>query len=283
MVTYGSDAFENLRLALTTYMGADGAALAQWMMDQLSNSVPEARIMLEIRNQPAYKRRFPAMEHFSRIGQAPSEGEYIQAERIYRDRLAPLGDVYSGYYSTDYIAKLMIADVNPDEVSQRVAAAQEYIYSTAPRSVVDALRNQYGMTEPEMIAYMLDPVNAGQQILTDFQRRQARAQVLGAALDSGLSLSNESADSIAARGYNYASTAVGMEQVREDFGTLTKLAQMSGQIVTEDEVINEQFNLAGAASSRQRRKRLASQERARFSTSSAVGNNSLRVSGLGTQ
>lgn len=278
-----TNAYDNLREALILYMGQDGAELADWMTQQLEDGVPQATIAREVRSQPAYIKRFPAMKYLSELGIAPSEAEYIQSETIYRDRLSSLGDVYRGYMSTDYIGKLMMNDINPDEVTRRVAATQEYIYSTAPRSVVNALRDQYGMTESEMVAYMLDPQNAGEQIITDFQRRQSRAQILGAASDTGLSLSAGIADSIADRGYNYASAAVGMEQVKEDLGTLTKLASFSGETVTQDEVMSDQFNLTNAGSARQRRRRLASQERARFSTSSAVGNNSLRVSGLGTQ
>ena len=278
-----TNAYDALREALIMYMGADGAELADWMTQQLEDGVPQATIAREVRQQPAYKKRFPAMEYLSSLGMAPSEAEYIQSEGAYRAAIAPLGDAYKGYYTTDYIGKLIMNDVNPDEVTRRIAATQEFIYSAAPRSVVDALRNDYGMTEDEMVAYMLDPENVGEQILTDFQRRSARAQILGAGADTGLSLNRDTADAIAARGYNYASAAAGMERVKEDVGTLTKLAAFSGETVTQDEVMSEEFNLANAGSARQRRKRLASQERARFSTSSAVGNNSLRVSGLGTQ
>lgn len=278
-----TDAFIALKDALVSYLGDSGVALADWMVSQWQAGVPQSQIAREIREQPAYKERFPAMEYFSGLREGVSEAEYIQSEREYRDAISSLGPAYSQYFSTEFIGDLMMGGVNTTEATQRVARAQEYIYSTAPRSVVDALKNQYGMTDGDLVAYILDPNNIGAQVIADFDARRARADILGAAADSGLSLTADAADAIAARDYTYG-TAIGKLQTADAKAmTLSKLAALSNGTYTQDEALAAEFNLDGANAARTRERKLASQERARFSRSSAIGNNSLATRGLGTQ
>lgn len=278
-----TDAFIALKDALVSYLGDDGAALADWMVSQWQAGVPQAQIAREIREQPAYKARFPAMEYFSSQRMGVSEADYIASEREYRDAVSGLGPAYSQYFSTEFIGDLMMGGVNTTEAAQRVARAQEYIYSTAPRSVVDALKKQYGMTDGDLVAYILDPNNIGAQVIADFDAKRARADILGAATDAGLSLGNAAADAIAARDYTYG-TAIGKMQAADAKAvTLSKLAAMSNGTYTEDEALAAEFNLEGANAAKTRERKLASQERARFSRTSAIGNNSLATRGLGTQ
>jgi hypothetical protein len=279
----GSDSFEMLRTALSTYLGQEGAELADWMTSQLTASVPESTIMLNIRQQPAYKKRFPAMEYFSGLRQAPSEAEYIASEKEYRTAMAGLGATYQEFYTTDYIGKLMMNDINVDEVRSRVGAAQEYVNSNAPRSVVDALRNQYGMTDGDMVAYLLDPQELGVKIISDFQTKAARAQILGAGTEAGVTLSNATADAIAARDYTYGTSVGKIQDASTRAMTLSKLAAMANGTYSQDEALAAEFSLEGGAAAKTRERKLSSQERARFSRTSAIGNNSLATRGLGTQ
>ena len=278
-----TDAFLALKDALVSYLGADGATLADWMVSQWQAGVPQDQIAREIRQQPAYKARFPAMEYFSSQRMGVSEAEYIASEREYRDAISGLGPAYSQYFSTEFLGDLMMGGVNTTEAAQRVARAQEYIYSTAPRSVVDALKSQYGMTDGDLVAYMLDPNNIGAQIIADFETKRARADILGAANDSVLSMSNATADAIAARDYTYGTSVGKIQSATAKAVTLSKLAAMSNGTYTEDEALAAEFNLEGANAAKTRERKLASQERARFSRTSAIGNNSLASRGLGTQ
>lgn len=278
------DAFQMFIDALTQYMGDDGLALAEWALAQRTAAVPDSTILREIRQQEAYKKRFPAMEYFSSIGQAPSESAYIAAEAEYRKAMSVLGPGYEKYVTTDYIGNMMKNDLDTGEVVKRVAAAQDYIYSSAPREVVEALRSEYGMTDNEMVAYMLDPENIGRQVLVDYEIRSARAQVRGAANAVGIeSLTAEDADEIAARGYNYTNATPQLARAKEDSRTLAEMASMSGDSFTERESLSAEFNLGGGEAAKRKKKRLASQERARFSGSSGVSRTSLSSGGLGSR
>jgi len=277
-----TDAFIALKQALVDYLGEDGNDLADWMVTQWSNNVSEAQIAREIRSTDAYKKRFPGMEHLSSIKQGISESEYIAAEREYRSAISTLGSTYQDFYSTDYIGRLMTNDVNPSEATQRVAAAQAYINGNAPRSVVEALRNQYGMTDGDMVAYMLDPENLGSKIVSEFETRQARAGILGAGAESGYAIDSQSADAIAARGYTYGTAAGKLANAREVSYTLSQLAAIEGGTFTDKEALDSEFALEGGVKASEKKKGLASKERARFSGSSGLGRDSLGSKGLGS-
>lgn len=278
-----SDAFIALKDALVAYLGESGVALADWMVSEWMKGTPQAQIQREIRNQPAYKARFPAMEYFTSIQSGVSEAEYIASEREYRNALSGLGPAYSQYFSTQFIGDLMMGGVNTTEAASRVSLAQEYIYSTAPRSVVDALKKQYGFTDGDLVAYILDPNNIGAQIIAEFNSKRARADILGAAQDAGLSIDDATADAISARDYTYGTSVGKIQQARANAVTLSNLAAMENGTYTEEDALAAEFNLDGGNAAKTRARQLASRERARFSQSSAIGGNSLAVRGLGTQ
>jgi hypothetical protein len=54
-----------------------------------------------------------------------------------------------------------------------------------------------------------------------------------------------------------------------------RLALLSNEEAGSDDLVKGQFNLAGAAEAKTKKKRLASQERARFSGSSGISKTSL--------
>lgn len=278
-----TDAFAALKDALVSYLGTDGVALADWMVSQWQTGKPQAQIAREVREQPAYKARFPAMDYFTSLKSGVSEASYIEAENEYRTSISALGPEYGKYFTTEFIGSLMVNNVNTTEAATRVSKAQEYIYSTAPRSVVDALKGQYGLTDGDLVAYMLDPNNIGVQIISEFEQKRARADILGAATDAGVTMGNATADAIAARDYTYGTSVGKMQDATSKAMTLSKLAAMSNGTYTQDEALAAEFNLEGATAAKTRERKLSSQERARFGRSSAIGNNSLATRGLGTQ
>ena len=278
-----TDAFKELQRVLVEYLGDDGRELADWMVRQWESGVTDQEIIREMRNQDSYKKRFPGMQHFVDIGQAIDESSYIAAERTYRQAISTLGPGYKDFYSTDYIGKMMMNDVSPSEATQRVAAAQEYIFSNAPKSVVDALKNQYGMTNGDLVAYMLDPENLGSKVLSDFELRKSRANILGSAIDQGMSITDATADAVAARGYDYGTSSTKMQNAKTNSATLSQLAAMSNGSITDDEVLAAEFSLEGGDKAKKKIKGLASQERARFSKSSGLSRGSLSSGGLGSK
>lgn len=282
----GQSAYQILRDTLEGWgivVGESGSDLASWLWQQQQNLVPDAVIFTELRNREEYKQRFKGMDYWKSRNQTISEGEYIRMEREYRDALEALGPAYAGFTSNDYIAKLMLGGIGKDEVERRIGMAVNYIVNDAPESVKQALRDQYGMTDMEMVAYMLDPKEVEADLQARYNRSQLRAQVKGAAKDVGASLSERQAQEIADRDLGYGRVAMGLAEAMADAASYNRLASISGGSFSTSDAVADSFGLEGATAAKQQKKKLASQERARFSGSSGLGAKSLTTGGLGSQ
>ena len=73
-----------------------------------------------------------------------------------------------------------------------------------------------------------------------------------------------------------------MNSVADEAGTYADLGKMSGIETSDSELIADQFGLSGGATAAKKKKKLASQERARFSGTSGVGSQSLNARPLGS-
>lgn len=286
------DVYETIRSTLISYgiIDADSAPgnndLADWIFQQLEENVSEDQVWRDIKQTDAYKQRFPGMAYFDKQMSGVSEAEYISREQKYKEQISRLGLNYKGFQSRDYLASLMTNDVSVDELTARVKYAEEYIGAFAPQSVVDALRKDYGLTDIEMVEYMLDPESSDLSLDLEFKTRSGRAQVLGAAADSGMDLSSRLADELASAGVGYRNAIMGLQEVAAVREDLNRLAAMDGQATfTDDELAgtSTQFQAVGSVEAKKKRGALASKERARFSGSSGVGRGSLSRGGLGSQ
>ena len=242
----------------------------------------------EIRASDAYAQRFPVLAQLNKKNSFGwDEAKYISQEESYAEALASLGPAASRYKTRDAYAQWMVNDVAPVEVQRRVENASSYIYLDAPASVKDALRSQYGLSDQEMISHMLDPKAVGKELELQFAQRQRTANVVGAATDAGitgLSGSTISAITESRMGQNYGDAAMQFSNIAAEGDSWNKLASISGEMrLSVDDLAADEFGTPQGGQVEQRKKKLASQERARFLGSSAIGNNSLRVSGLGTQ
>lgn len=259
-----------------------------------TDSTPEGK-----QYQDAFYRRFPAIkaqreENQRRInnGLPPvaelSAAQYISNEQAYIDAVA---DTDPSLASAANIASWLTGSgtfdrpVSPNEVRGRIEVAREYIYSSVDPRVREELRDIYGLNDQQMLSYVLAGDKEKSQLEEEFKTNMRRANVGAQAASRGIGLSDSLRDEIAAgdAGYTFGDTAAKFGSIERDADTYTKLAAMSGVNSGRDDLIREEFDLAGGASTTKLKKRLASQERARFSGSSAIGNNSLRVGGIGTQ
>lgn len=249
--------------------------------------------------QEAFFRRFPAIkvqreENQRRMNQGltpipeMSPTSYIATEQAYVDAVS---DTDPSLASTENITAWMTGSgeydrpVSPDEVRARIGVYRDYLYSPSNAEVRRELRDIYGLSEQDMLNYVMADETGREQLRLDFDRNMRRANIGAQARSRGMVLSNSLRDEIEASGagFTYGDTASRFANVEYDADTYTKLSAMAGVNTSRDDLIREEFDLSGGASTTKLKRRLASQERARFSTSSAVGNNSLRVGGLGTQ
>jgi hypothetical protein len=260
--------------------------LADWIFQQLEDGTSQDQVWRDIKQTDAYRQRFPGMEYFDKQMEGFTEGDYINRENQYKEQIRRLGLNYPGFTSRDYLASLMVNEISVDELKDRVNYAEEYIGTYAPQSVKDALRSEYGLTDMEMVEYMLNPEANDLVLDLEFKSKAGRANVLGAARDTSMNLSDRLVSELAEAGTSYRSAIMGLQEVAAVREDLNRLAAMDGQDkFTDDELAGTSTQLwtSGSVKAKQKKKALASKERARFSGSSGAGRTSLGSSGLGSR
>lgn len=245
--------------------------------------------------QAAYFERFPAVRLIRDINRdrqqngqpimaEPAPATYVALEEGYRTALVGLPQGIWG--SVEDVTTWIVNDVSPKEVSDRVTTAKNYIYYSANDAVKGELRGIYGMTDAEMTAYVLDADRALEFIENEYQTRMRQATVGGAANTAGVNVSDSLRDSIAGSdlyGQSFGNALSGFQQVAEISDTYEDLGQMSRMDTSADELVSDQFGMQGAADISNKKRRLASQERARFSGSSAITQYSISPRAIGSQ
>lgn len=244
--------------------------------------------------EQAFFKRFPAIkiireENARRVARGEpivpeiSAAEYVADEYAYSQATRNLPGKWA---TTDNITAWIAGDVAPTEVKARIDLAKEYIDYNINPDVKAELRDIYGLTDEDMIDYVLSDPRRREVLQGEFDQRVKQATVGGAARSRGMDISNSLRDEIAASSdmtSTFGQAATMFDNVESNADNYAKLSAISGINTSRDDLIREEFGLAGGTSTTKLKKRLASQERGRFSGSSAVGANSLRVSGLGTQ
>lgn len=244
--------------------------------------------------ETAFFKRFPAIkmireENARRVARGEpivpeiSAAEYVADEYAYSQATRNLPGKWA---TTENITAWIAGDVAPTEVKARIDLAKEYIDYNINPDVKAELRDIYGLTDEDMVDYVLSDPRRREVLQAEFDQRVKQATVGGAARSRGMNISQSLRDEIAASSdmtSTFGQAATMFDNVENNADSYAKLSAISGINTSRDDLIREEFGLAGGTSTTKLKKRLASQERGRFSGSSAVGANSLRVSGLGTQ
>ena len=208
--------------------------------------------------QQAYFDRFPAVKEIRAInGQRaamglpprsePSPAAYVELEAGYRKAVAGLPGQWAT--ATD-INDWIINEVSPTEVAERVTTATNYIYYDANQYVKDEHRGIYGLTDQEMVAYVLDPERAQAQIDQEYSKRMAQATVGGAAESLGVSLADAQRNEIASSdlyGKSFGNAASGFKAIAEQEDAYERLGKLSNVQTNTGELVSDQFGISGAA------------------------------------
>jgi hypothetical protein len=264
------DAFASLNALFTSYgLGS----LAPKIVDFIKQGYSADTINLLLQETTEYKQRFAANEVRRQKGlPVLSPAEYLATETSYRQIMRAAGLPAGFYDQPQDFQKFLEQDVSPTEIQSRVQSASDFINSASPEEKA-AFSKWY--TNGDMIAYALDPKRAAPLVEKAF----ATAQVGGAAAEQGLSIDQKMAQTIAEAGINGQQASQGMALVASTVGNDQKLAAISGDSINAYDLMRETFLNDQSVS--QKRDRLASQERARFGGSSAVGSGSLTQSSSG--
>ena len=131
--------------------------LADWAIKQSADGYTEDYIYLEMRNQPVYKQRFPAMQSFIDNFIPFTEKEYMDYEQTAQALDQRYGLPDNMIYNA--VTDLLINRVDAEELADRAAMAGAAAVQ-APEDFKTTMRDYYGIDDGGLAAYFLDPDNA---------------------------------------------------------------------------------------------------------------------------
>lgn len=246
-------------------------SLAPKILEYVQQGYGSDTITILLQRTDEYKKRFAANETRRAKGMPVlSPQEYLATEQSYRQLMRASG-LPAGFYDspTDF-ENFLANDVSPTELKGRVDLANQATALANPE-MKEALK-QMGIGGPSVTAYFLDPNRA----TTLIQKQISTAQIGAAALKNNLQFNQQRAEELALQGVTADQAQQGFGAISGFLGDVEKLGQIYGQEYDQATAEAEIFSDSGEAANK--RKRLASQERAQFG--GATG--SARV-GLGTQ
>lgn len=243
-------------------------------------------VYVMVKNDPqyrdAYNKRFAANAARAKAGLPElSPATYVEMEQGYRSAMMAAGFPSGLFDTTDDFTNLIARDVSVAEVERRIGGALDYINFSGNAAVKQQLRDIYGMSDAQMAAYVLDPTRTLDYLSREMSKNLNRASVGGAAQNSGVGVSSALRDQVAEMYGAYDSNQTYLDasgkftDVAAQAPLYQRLAAYSGEVGTTDELVQEQFSLSGASEVTNKKKTLASQERARFSGMSGLGGTSL--------
>jgi len=242
-------------------------ALVTPLKSLIEEGVSPSEFTLRLRETDAYKKRFAAnAQRVAKGLRALSEAEYVGTEDQYQDVMRRYG-MPESYYTKGELGiqsgfeKFLAGDVSAIELEDRIQTAQNRVVNSNPE-VSKALKEFYpGISNGDILAYVLDPTNAIEQI----KRKVTAAEIGGAAIQSGLQANVARAEELGAAGITKA-------QAQQGFGTIGGGLQRGSQLAsiygedpyTQTTAEQEVFGLAGAQGASTQRKKITGLEKATF-------------------
>ena len=210
-----------------------------------------------------------------------SPADYIANEQSYKTVMSMAGiPASSPLQSTDYLGKLMGADISPAETQMRVNAATAAVQNEDPQ-VLAQLQSQFGMTMPTIISHLLDPAVAAPLVQQEYNAAQIGAE----AARSGVNIAYGgtgplSAMGLAAQGITQNQANQGFNTIAQEQPALQSIAGRYGAGIIGPNGVGQAlessvFNIQGAAAAQQQVSRLTTAETSAFSGSAGAATGSL--------
>ena len=236
-------------------------------------SVSASEFTIKLRQSDPYKKRFAAnQKRIERGLAAVSEAEYLGLEDQYQNIMRNYG-LPESFYRKDTIGTqkgfedLIGFDVSAAELEDRIQQASTRVTNAAPE-VKRALMEFYpGITEGDILGYVLNPENA----LSEIRRKISAAEIGAGAMQAGLRSTVGRAEELARFGITAEQARSGFQQIAGGVQRGSQLAAIYqetpyGQETAEQEV----FGITGAPEARRRRQRIIKSEEAAFGGTTGI-------------
>lgn len=260
---FDQGAFDYMFMLLEEYgLGSLGSVLRDLIMDGITDP---ASLTLTLQGTNEWKTRFAGNEFLKQSGLGVlSPAEYLALEKSYAQIMRNFG-LPSGFYDdpSDY-AGFIGANVSAAELQSRVQSYADLANREDPAIV--AQLNSMGLSQGDLLAYMIDPTRA----MPIIQQTYQTAVLGGAARRAGVTADNDYLRQLAGQGVTEQQAAQGYGLIAGSLATAENLSDIYNTEYGQRDMEDEIFQNNGQAANK--RKRLASQERAAFSGSAGVGN-----------
>jgi LysM repeat protein len=281
-----------MKMFENTGLGADFIKSLTDSIDKVydENIMPtDEQILNSIYSSDAYKTRFAANETIKkRMAEGKgmpgdrllSPRDYIAAEAGYREILQNAGLPVGFYDTQDDFTKLIGNAISIGELTERVNIAQNAL-NNADANIVNALKEYYGMTTGDLTAYLLDKdkafnvINSRYQYTTEEAKKMyGAAEIGGAAGRAGMGATKGFAEEIYAAGKGSMAEQTFQTAARQQ-SDYSRLLGLYGETAGQEDLARESLGLAGGAEVGIKTRKLASKERAKFATRSAIDKTTL--------
>lgn len=187
-----------------------------------------------LRDQPAFDRRFPALQELENKGIFKTPGEYLAYEQTAKQKMTDAGIPADFYEDTD-IAELMVGGWSIDEISDAVDAAQTAVL-TMPAEQRQHMQDYYGVSAGDLTAFWLDPDKKGNDLVAR-KAKETIAGIGGAVSKTRFGdLSLNEADQIYRSGVSGAQAAQSLDSL-SGFLPETAAESMAGDDLTRESAI----------------------------------------------
>lgn len=265
------NAYEAIRMM---FEGYGLGSLAPKILEYVQQGYGSDTITMLLQRTDEYKRRFAANEERRKAGlPVLAPNEYLATEQAYRQIMRNAG-LPSGFYDTpEDFNRFLVVDVSPTELKTRVDLAVQATEFADPE-LTRALKAQ-GVDTGAITAWFLDEKKA----IPLITKQMNAAQIGAAALRNSLEMDPT-------RSMEWAKQGITSDQAKQGYGQIAgflpeaaKLGSIYGDFYDQETAEAEIFGQSGVAG--EKRKKLASQERASFGGS--VGSAKSGLAGVGGQ
>jgi hypothetical protein len=253
------------------------ASLVPKIRELAISGATESTITLQLQETEEYKTRFKANQDRIEKGlRVLDPGDYLNLEDDYRQILRAYG---LKQFDTDaYVQQFISNDISTTELSNRVVTAVQRVQNADP-AILATLRGYYGISDNDLVAYVLDPNQQFQKI----ERQVAAAEIGAAAGLQGLTAGVTVAEQLAAQGVTKAQAQKGYATIADILPTAEKLSDIYKGTLDEyrqSEAEQEVFNTL--ASAQRKRRALAEREIATFAGASGLSKTALDQTARGS-
>ena len=208
-----------------------------------SSSIDE--IGIQLRESPAFKRRFVANEQRRAAGKPVySVSQLLQLESQYRRNLRDSGMPAGFYDDPTSLTNFIVNDVSPDEILARVTQGYQAVRNADP-TVVNELKTLYNLDDGSIAAFFLDPQKAQDNILRAARAAEVAAQ---ARKQAGIALTATSAEQLVRQGVSEAEAQKGFTTLKQEESLYRPLMGEEG--ITQEEAIAGTLGTSAQAAQR---------------------------------